>query len=299
MNLNQLKYFVAVADARSFSKAAEQHFLTQAAITQQIRQLESTVGVQLIDRKTRPISLTPMGEAFVREARAILLRMDSAIQHAREASTGITGTLRIGYTNGYEHSDLPVRLREFHHEFPNVLITCSRSNTDLLASGLVNGEYDVIFTWDSTNICNDEAVDFRLQERVRLVVALYASHPLARRTGLTRAALRDETNLFMSPSSTGDSLGDEYFIRLYQKAGYYPKILLRSSDVESILMMVSAEEGISILPVTCVRRLNQEDNLVFIPLIGEDETEEILTVWRKDNQNPLLRPFLKLLSADV
>ena len=299
MNLNQLKYFVAVAEARSFSKAAEQYFLTQAAITQQIRQLETTVGVQLIDRKTRPISLTPMGETFVREARAILLRMDNAIQHARETSTGITGTLRIGYTNGYEHSDLTVKLREFHHEFPNVLITCSRNNTDLLASGLVNGEFDVIFTWDSTNICNDESVDFRLQERVRLVVALYASHPLARKTGLTRADLKDETNLFMSPSATGDSLGDEYFIRLYQKAGYYPKILLRSSDVESILMMISAEEGISVLPVSCVRRLNQEDNLVFIPLIGENETEEILAVWRKDNQNPLLHPFLKLLSADA
>ncbi len=295
MNLNQLKYFISVAESRSFSKAAEQHFLTQAAITQQIRHLENAVGVALIDRKTRPISLTPMGEAFLREARAILLRMDSAIQRAKEASTGVTGTLRIGYTNGYEHSDLTVKLREFHHEYPNVLITCSRCNTDLLASGLVNGEFDVIFTWDSTNICNDESVEFRLQERVRLVVALYGSHPLARRTGLNRADLKDETNLFMSPSSTGDSLGDEYFIRLYQKAGYYPKILLRSSDVESILMMVSAEEGISVLPVSCIRRLNQVDNLVFVPLVGEDEAEEILAVWRKDNENPLLRPFLERL----
>lgn len=299
MNLNQLKYFVAVAESRSFSKAAEQYFLTQAAITQQIRQLENSVGVPLIDRKTRPVSLTPMGEAFVREARAILLRMDGAIQRAREASTGVTGTLRIGYTNGYEHSDLTVKLREFHHKFPNVLITCSRSNTDLLAAGLINSEFDLIFTWDSTNICHDEAVDFRLQEQVQLVVALYGSHPLARRTCLTRADLKDETNIFMSPSSTGDSLGDEYFIRLYQKAGYYPKILLRSSDVESILMMVSAEEGISVLPVSCVRRLNQVDNLVFIPLIGENETEEILAVWRKDNQNPLLPPFLDLLFADT
>lgn len=299
MNLNQLKYFVAVAESRSFSKAAEQYVLTQAAITQQIRHLEEAVGVTLIDRKSRPISLTPMGEEFIREARFILARMDHAIQRVREVSTGIMGTLRIGYTNGYEQSDLTIKLREFHHEYPNVLITCSRNNTDQLAAGLVKGEYDLIFTWDSTNICNDEAVEYCLQDRVRLVVALYGSHPLARQTGLTRADLKDETNLFMSPSATGDSLADEYFIRMYQNAGYSPKILLRSSDVESILMMVSAEEGISILPVSCIRHLHQGDNLVFVPLLGENETEDILTVWRKDNDNPLLHPFLERLGTFV
>ena len=236
-----------------------------------------------------------MGKVFLQEATGILMRMDSAIQRTREAGTGITGTLRIGYTNGYEHSDLTVKLRQFHHQFPNVLITCHRCDTDMLAAGLIDGEYDVIFTWDSTNICKDEAVEFHLQERVRLVVALYGSHPLAQRTGLTRADLKNETHLFMSPSSTGDSLGDEYFIRLYQKAGYNPNILLRSSDVESILMMVSAEEGISVLPVSCIQRLSDVDNLVFVPLLGEDETEEILAVWRKDNESPSLRQFLKML----
>ena len=98
MTLNQLKYFVAVAESRSFTKAAEQYFLAQTAITQQIQKLETSLGVQLIDRKTRPISLTPMGQVFLREARSILRRMDGAIQRTREASTGITGTLRIGYT---------------------------------------------------------------------------------------------------------------------------------------------------------------------------------------------------------
>ena len=295
MNINQLKYFIAVSEYRSFSKAAEQYFLTQTAVTQQVQKLEETVGVQLIDRKTRPISVTPMGNVFLKEAKAIVNRMDMAVLRTREASTGITGTLRIGYTKGYEHSNLTVKLRQFHHEYPNVLITCSRCDTDALASGLIDGQFDVIFTWDSTNICKDEAVEYQLQERVRLVVAMYGSHPLAQRTGLTRADLRDEINLFMSPSSTGDSLGDEYFIKLYQNAGYYPNILLRSNDVESILMMVSAEEGISILPVSCIRRLSEVDNLVFVPLLGENETEDILAVWRKEDESPILRTFLEML----
>ena len=295
MNINQLKYFIAVAEHKSFSKAAEQYFLTQTAMTQQVQKLEETMGVQLIDRKTRPISITPTGNVFLKEARLIVSQMESAVRRTREASTGITGTLRIGYTKGYEHSNLTVKLRQFHHDFPNVLITCHRANTDSLAAALIEGEFDVIFTWDSTNIRNDAAVEYRLQEKVQLVVALYGSHPLAQRTGLTRADLKNEINLFMSPSGSGDSLGDEYFIKLYQNAGYYPNILLRSDDVESILMMVSAEEGISILPVSCIRRLSDVDNLVFVPLLGENETEEILSVWRKDNESPLLKKFLELL----
>lgn len=297
MTLNQLKYFVAVAESRSFTKAAEQYFLAQTAITQQIQKLETSLGVQLIDRKTRPISLTPMGQVFLREARSILRRMDGAIQRTREASSGITGTLRIGYTKGYEHSDLPIKMRRFHQSFPNVLVTCYRCDTDKLTAGLVNGEYDLIFTWDSTNMIRDEAVDHRLQERVQLVVALYGSHHLAKRTGLKRADLRDEVMLFMTPSSTGDTTADEFFIHLYQKAGYTPNILMRSNDVESILMMVAAEEGISILPVSCVRHLSEADNLVFVPLEGEEEVEEIQAFWRRDNDSPSLRHFLDRLEG--
>ena len=295
MNINQLKYFVAVAEYKSFSKAAEQYFLTQTAVTQQVQRLEEQIGARLIDRKTRPISLTPMGQVFLGEARSILARIDDAIQRTRETSAGVTGTLRIGYTKGYEHSDLVVKLRNFHHAFPNVLISCSRCDTDALAWGLINEEFDIIFTWDSTNIRQDDAVAYRQQQKVKLMVALYGAHPLAHRTSLTRADLKDEINLFMSPSGSGDSPGDEFFLRLYQKAGYTPNILLRTSDVESILMMVAAEEGISILPQTCVYRLSASDNLVFVPLEGEDETEEILAVWRKDNQSPSLKMFLDRL----
>ena len=86
MHINQLKYFVAVAEHRSFSKAAEQYYLTQTGVSQQIQKLEETIGVQLIDRKTRPISLTPMGTVFLREVRAILMKLDHAIQRTREAS---------------------------------------------------------------------------------------------------------------------------------------------------------------------------------------------------------------------
>lgn len=295
MNLNQLRYFVSVAENGSFTKAAASHFISQTAITQQIHALEENVGTKLLDRNSRPVALTPAGRVLLKEAREILSRMDTALIRTREASTGLEGELRLGYTKGYEHSDLPKYLRRFHRVYPNVLISCYRCDTDMLAAGLINGDYDVIFTWDSTNLRQEEALQMQLMERVPLRVALYANHPLARRSELTRRDLKQENILFMSPSGTGDSFGDAYYIKLYQQAGYQPNIILRSNDMESILMMVAAEEGISIVPEYSHPWDVGTENVVFVPLAGEGETEEILIAWRKNDDNAALRHFLDKL----
>ena len=295
MNLNQLRYFVAVADNGSFTKAALQHYISQTAITQQIHALEEQIGAKLLDRNSRPVSLTSAGKVFLKEAREILSRMDAALVRTREASTGLEGELRLGYTKGYEHSDLPQHLRHFHLEYPNVLISCYRCDTDMLAAGLVAGDYDIIFTWDSTNLRQEENIQLQVMEHVPLRVALYASHPLARSSYLTRKDLKRENILFMSPSGTGDSFGDEFYIRLYQQAGYQPNILFRSNDLESILMMVAAEEGISIVPEYSHSWDVGTENVVFVPLSGEGETEEILMAWRKNDDNPALGHFIEKL----
>lgn len=293
LNLNQLRYFVSVAETGSFTKAAMNHYVSQTAVTQQIHSLEELIGTKLLDRNSRPATLTPAGKVFLKEAREILSKMDAAMIRTREASTGLEGELRLGFTKGYEHSDLPKYLQRFHQEYPNVLISCYRCDTDMLASGLISGEYDVIFTWDSTNLRQEESLQLRVVEHVPLRVALYASHPLARRKELTRKDLKQENILFMSPSGTGDSFGDAFYIRLYQQAGYQPNILLRSNDIESILMMVAAEEGISIVPEYSHPWDIGTENTVFVPLAGEGETEEILIVWRKNDDNPALQHFIQ------
>ncbi|MBQ6149210.1 MAG: LysR family transcriptional regulator, partial [Oscillospiraceae bacterium] len=181
MNLNQLKYFVAVAETRSFSLAAEENFITQTAMTQQIRALEDQVGCRLINRSTRPISLTPAGQSFLNDAKLILIRLQDATERAIEASTGISGNLRIGYIKGYERSSLSETLRQFHHELPNILLTCYRDTSDRLATALQNDEYDIIFTWDSTNLRMNSDFEALEIEKARLMAALYAAHPLGQR----------------------------------------------------------------------------------------------------------------------
>ena len=277
MNRNQLRYFVSAAEHRSFTKAAEQYYISQTAVTQQIQQLEQTLGCELFDRSTRPVSLTSAGKSFLLDAKAILERMSRAQERVHDAATGLTGTLRGGYVRGYERSDLSVLMRHFHQKNGNVLISFYRCSTDVLAAGLLHQEYDIVFTWDSTNLRTQEGVTFQTVEKARLVVALYAGHPLTQRRQLTRQELRGENILYMSP----DAAPDSYF---------------RSADTESILMMVAAEEGISLLPDYCTDRLYNADNLVFVPLVGEGEEEEIIAAWQSGNQNPALGRFLTELN---
>lgn len=293
MNTNQLRYFVAAAESQSFTKAAEQYYISQTAVTQQIRALEELLGVALFDRGSRPITLTPAGVTFLADARAILERMDHAVNRVQEASVGMVGNLRVGFTKGFERSNLSNTLRRFHNEYPNVLIACYRRNTDFLAQGLLKDEFDIIFTWDSTELMKNESVECRLVEKSPLMVAVYGNHRFAQRTSLRRKELKKERILFMTPSSTGESVGDLRFYEMYEEAGYKPNILFRSNDVESILMMIAAEEGISILPAYVTQKLVNAENLVFIPLVGKDEVVEIIAAWKKDTTNAVLQGFVE------
>lgn len=295
MNLNQLRYFVAAAESRSFTKAAAQYYISQTAITQQIRALEETVGVPLFDRGGRPIKLTPAGKAFLSDAKAVLERMNNAMNRVQAASVGFVGHLRVGFTKGYERSDLSRRLRNFHAQYPNVLVSCHRCDTDALAAGMLRGEYDIIFTWDSTELSKDENTCCLLVEKSPLMVAVYSDHPFAHRSSLRRSQLRNENILYMSPAGTGESPGDRHFFQLYHDAGYHPNILFRSNDVESILMMVAAEEGISLLPAYMTEKLTNAEGLVFIPLVGEAEKVEIIAAWKRGDTNPVLMRFIDFI----
>lgn len=156
-------------------------------------------------------------------------------------------------------------------------------DADTLAGKLMSDELDIIFAWDSTNISAKSEIRHKLDLRSGLSVALYTGHPFATRKYLKREELIDETILYMTPSGNENSLGDAHYIQLYEKAGFHPKNMLKSNDLESVLIMVAAEQGISVLPSYCVEKLNNTDNLVFITLEGEEEYEDIYMMW-KENQ---------------
>ena len=122
MNINQLTYFVSVAENRSFTKAAQQCYLTQTAITQQMQSLETLLGVQLINRNSRPIELTPSGHIFYAEAKEILTHVRLAMQEARDASRGVAGLIRIGYAKTFVNTGLPQFFLDFHRKYPSLAL---------------------------------------------------------------------------------------------------------------------------------------------------------------------------------
>lgn len=292
MNTTQLEYFISVAELHSFTKAAQKHFVTQTAVTQQIQLLEETVHAQLIDRKCRPIRLTTAGSTFLLEAKAIVERTHLAINKVQAASTGITGTLSVGYIKGYERSDLSEKLRLFHRDYPNIFITCHRGNNDALLSGLISGEYDIVFTWNNTNILSPSDIACRTIGATSLSAVLYNGHPFSQRSSLSRKELKGERFIYLITGSSYPSAVDNYYQNLYTQAGYEPDPVFYSNDVESVLMMVAAEEGISVMPSYITEKLINADNLVFVPLVGEQEIEQIVALWKRDVQSFALEQFL-------
>lgn len=291
MTFQQLEYFIAAAEYGSISKAANAFFVSQTAITQQVRALEESIGTALFDRSCRPLRLTPAGEVFLMESRALTERLKTAISKTRGAAEGPAGNVRIGYIKGYERSDLSERLRKFHKQYPNFRMSLFRGDSRRLYSGLVNGEYDVIFT-GGDGIPEDEKLCGRLYERAPLNAVVFDGHPFAQREKLERRELKNERIIYLTLSEDENDVGDARYLRLYGKSGFTPNIVFRSNDIESCLMMVAAEEGIAIVPSYILKKLENAENLTFIPLTGEEEYEAISCIWRAHDENPAVAAVL-------
>jgi len=295
MNLTQLEFFVSVSELHSFTKAAEKHFVSQTAVTQQIQKLEELLQTTLFDRSKRPVQLTNEGMIFLLEAKAILERMYGAMAKMAVAANTENGILRIGYVKGYERSALSDLLREYRRGHPNVLLSCHRQNSTQLVKALVEGELDLIFTWEFDPALVNTRISCRKVGEYDLEAVLYPTHPFVSRTSLRREDLCNEKLLYLSPSN---SLQDDAYLRLYRKAGYEPDIVHCTDDAESILMMVAAEEGISIMPSYITRILPHTDGLVRVVMRGEEEKAVIMAAWNEQRPQKLLTDFLTYLSEN-
>ncbi|MDO4475377.1 MAG: LysR family transcriptional regulator [Lachnospiraceae bacterium] len=292
MNQTQLEYFVSVAELKSFTKAAQKYFVSQTAVTQQIQNLEEQLNIKLFDRRKRPVCLTEAGGAFLLDARAILERMNGAASKLAMISGSSGGTLRIGYTNGYEFSRLSHSMRSFRREHPNVFFTCHRYNCREMARSLQRDELDMIFTWDRDEVVKQPGIRYKKVEESSLVVVLYNSHPFINRPFLTRADLKEERLLYLSPSG---SLYEDAYYQKYREAGYEPRVIYISDDMNSLLMMVAAEEGILIMPAYLARNIRGLDGVDCIALEGDNENAAIVAVWKEGRENALLEAFAQEL----
>ncbi|PZP30640.1 MAG: LysR family transcriptional regulator [Roseateles depolymerans] len=289
LDLRQLRYFVAVAEALSFSRAAERLHISQPPLSRQIAALEAELGVPLFLRHARSIELTAAGERLLVDARAILGALERAAAHARAAASGFAGTLTIGFTMCAAYSVVPRFAKAFSTRYPAVRLTLREVVSNDLVTQVAEGEFDAAIVFPQPlppGIARHTVV----QEP--LCLALPAQHPLASRRQVELAALRDQP-FVAAAREVAPALRDTV-LGVCRQAGFDPQIALEVQLQQTILSLVAEGSGVALLPES-MRRLKL-DGVAFKPVRSELRIAQEL-VWREDNANPCLAHFLALAGA--
>jgi DNA-binding transcriptional LysR family regulator len=191
IDLRHLRYFVAVAELESISRAAKRLHVSQPPLSRQIRDLEAELGVALFKRDARRLTLTSPGEVFLSEARAILQRFDDAVVLTREMAKSGGDSIRIGHSSPSSIEALPRILRSFHELRPKAKVELSRLSTAEMVRGLRRGELDICLT-----VCGSstELIDFNVEALCTygLLVALSRHHPLASKEEISLADIAQQ-----------------------------------------------------------------------------------------------------------
>lgn len=294
MNLNQLEYFISAAENLNFSKAASKCYISQTAMTQQIKALEKTVGVPLFIRDKHHVELTTAGKVYLSEAKAIIDKSNDALRKARTASEGISGKLSIGYIKGYGQDGLAENIRDFHLAYPNIELSFVRDNMSTLLEMVENGTLDVAFTV-ATNNPQFSDRNRKFVKSYPIMVALPSFHELSGSESLHFSDLKNEEFILMQPSDRPKDQMEEFLI-LYEHGGYRPNVVRIESDPETLLVMISVGLGISILPEYIIRLYRNKMDLSIIPILNTNETASTVDFemsWSKRNYNPVIEKLIE------
>lgn len=296
MNLNQLEYFISAAENLNFTKAASKCYITQTAMTQQIKALENIVGVPLFIRDKHHVELTNAGEIFYREAKIIIDRSQKALKLARTTASGIEGKITIGFICGSGHGKVINSIREFHKSYPNIQISMIRDNMSVLFEKLEKGECDIIFTIPPYRQSYGNLDHFHL-DSYPLLVALCPTNPLSTKKSLKYSELENEDFIIMQPYRRAKDEAEESML-IYDRGGFFPNIVAMEGEPETLLSMISVGLGISILPEYIIRFHRKNPDYVFLPLLQENGKEETMgfeLCWPKENVNPAVIHLVEMI----
>jgi LysR family hydrogen peroxide-inducible transcriptional activator len=246
MEMQQLRYVVAVARTGNFSRAAEQCHVSQPSLSQQILKLEADLGEQLFDRMKRAAELTPHGEVFLRRAVHILHEVDAAKREAAEAKDLLRGTITIGVLPTIAPYLLPEAMAEFTEKYAGVEVVVQEDTTAQLLKHTL--AYEIDFALVSQPI-NDERLVVRDLFAEELLLALPPGHPLTRKRNISVADLACDRLIVMKE---GHCLGDQV-LRFCERRDWRPQISFRSAQLGTIQALVRAGLGISLIPAMAVQ----------------------------------------------
>ncbi len=288
MELRHLRYFVAVADELHFGRAAEKLHISQPPLSMQIRALEEELGVSLLNRTRRQVSLTRAGKAFLQEARQILDRTEQAVLTARRAGRGEIGELAVGFISVADYNLLPLVLREFRRRYPLVSLSLKEATTDAQLTELREGRIDVGFLLPPVTEPEIESVPIL---REPLIAALPERHPLASTNGAIALGALSNTPFIITPRHMAPGLYDD-IVSFCHAAGFSPQITQEAIQMQTVVSLVSAEMGVALIPQS-LRNLKRT-GVVYKSLKNKSPMSEIHLAWRAGDSLPELHTFLRL-----
>jgi DNA-binding transcriptional LysR family regulator len=284
MELRHIRYVLALAEEGNFTRAAARLGISQPPLSQQIRDLETEVGTALFHRLPHGAELTAAGMAFVAEVRAMPDQARLAVTRARRAARGETGSLRIGFTSGAMLNPLvPATIREFRRAWPQVELALAEANSTGLEQALRDGALDMAFLRPIRGEQPGLHRDFLPDEP--MVAALPAGHravPADPDAPVDLLALRDDPLLF-TPPDVGLSLFDTA-LTACRTAGFEPQIGQSAPQLSSVLALVAAEQGFSIVPAS-MRQMALE-GLTYRPIAGAAPIARLALAWLRGWHSP-------------
>ncbi|WP_310486879.1 LysR substrate-binding domain-containing protein [Chamaesiphon sp. VAR_69_metabat_338] len=297
MELRHLRYFRAVATELHFGRAAEKLHISQPPLTKQIQDLEAELGFDLFKRTKRSVVLTPAGQAFLSEVDRILQQLDRAIDIGSKTSRGELGQISIGFVGSATYNILPTILQQFRDRYPDVRIELHELTTDRQLIWLREGRIDIglirppiVEPSFATQVIFQESLVVALPSDLHLAAASLVEPP---DVGIDLAVLASEP-FILFPRELAPGLYDP-IITICQAAGFSPQVVQECIQMQTIVSLVSANMGVSILPASIQEA--QRQGVVYRPIAGAVGAEKLATiaiVWRQQDDSPTMHRFLEM-----
>jgi LysR family hca operon transcriptional activator len=285
MELRHLRYFVAVAEEKNITVAAERRLHTaQPSLSRQMRELEIEVGAELMTRSAHGIELTAAGKVFLDHARLALAQVEAATAAARRAAHPEARTLALGFLSGCEPEWLPAAMHILREELPKIEVTISSKHSPQLADGLATGKLDAAFLRAEEQYPD---LVYKVLIREPLIAVLPSDHRLASRETVSLQDLVGETFIGKADQAPVLRSTIEDYIR---RSGLHLEPTHRVEYLSMAMSLIASTRGVALLPDFARNFLTW--SVTSRPLDGEAPSIDLVLGYHKANNSPLLRTFL-------
>lgn len=282
MELRHLRYFVALADCLSFTRAAERVHVTQSTLSHQVKQLEEELGHELFERIGKRVMLTQAGETFLGYAVKALREVDHGLSDLTRASDELTGEVRVGATGSFNIGFVPECLELFLARNPTVKVTVDELAAATIAQRLIDSTLDVGIAYQPNDPMH---LWFEPLYTEELVLVVSAKHPLAQRKRVRMVELHRQSLVMLPHEFTTRSMLDEWF----RSCGAEPVVAVEMNSIAPMIGLVGRTQLAAIVSSHAVQ---PHDDVRTIPIESPTPVRTPGMLWKRDaKQSPAVRSF--------